>query len=56
ISDLEDKLEQLPLELHQSFYDSNIIGSNAVEEIFTFSSNCLEPEPDESKVKNEIKS
>ncbi|RGB21921.1 hypothetical protein C1646_776997 [Rhizophagus diaphanus] len=72
VSDLErqaerDELEQILLKSHLSSNDSKT-GGNAVEEVSgfsaedaqsrtpSFSSHCLELEPDESKVKNEVES
>ncbi|CAG8656310.1 14076_t:CDS:2, partial [Funneliformis caledonium] len=61
VSDLEhqaerDKLEQIPLKSHPSSNNSKT-GGNKEEEDKTssFSSHCSEFEPDERKVKNEVK-
>ncbi|CAI2193192.1 2502_t:CDS:2, partial [Funneliformis geosporum] len=69
ISNLEDELDQIISQLHQSINDLKIgsaevdpvSSSNdykrgeAVEKVSHFSSHCSESEPDESKVKDEIR-
>ncbi|CAG8642867.1 7343_t:CDS:2 [Funneliformis mosseae] len=68
VSNLKDELDQIISQLHQSINDSKIGNAEAdpvsssndykrgeaVEEVSHFSSHCLESEPDERKVKDEI--
>ncbi|CAG8648756.1 6973_t:CDS:2, partial [Funneliformis caledonium] len=68
VSNLEDELDQIVSQPHQSINDSKIGSAEAdpvsssndykrgevVKEVFHFSSHCLESEPDERKVKDEI--